>query len=1141
MTSPDAPSSATPVAPTGPAASAARGSTALLPSTRTGRGTRDRPSPRPTRRQEIVARIITWTYAVGACWALVLWIVRYRTHGGMFSDTWVDIAFGLVGVPVDGSLLSFVVMLIATRVLVGRKRVGLVVVATFQVISLLFGVISIIGIATYDGPQVFDYTSARFVLGPGLAMLSTLPALVLCWVCWWVRPAFPGRLRPGSWLTLVGTAVVGIAASTLLTWGLLAAAAPGHPTLRVLRAIFTRSLGIQLPWERQLLLGVPGWIPQLYAVLLALTLLLAVVLFTRSAERAAGWSGDREVAVRRLLAQWGDLDSLGYFSTRRDKAAVFSPDGRAAICYDVVAGVSLASGDPVGDPAAWPEAIRVWKAEARRYGWIPAVLGASEDAARAYVAEGLNALVLGDEAILDPSHYRINNTSMTDVRRAVQRARRAGLTVQMRRQADIPPEELTQLVVLADAWREGEVERGFSMALDRVGDPSDERVLFVTAHEPDGAVKGLLTFVPWGQRGLSLDLMRRHPEAPNGTTELLVSELMAGAGEFGVQHVSLNFAFLRGVFADADRLGAGVLTRLNSSLLGIFDRFFQLERLYKANQKYGPTWRPRYICLDSRLSVPQVAIACGSAEGFLPRPGAKRSRERHLDPTQLAEVRAIDTTPALTWESLGPKRDDQTRVRIARLDQLRAAGREPYPVGLAPAQRVSELTPAYWDDPKPVRVSGRIQTVRNHGGVVFARLADGDRAVQLVLERDVIGAADLRLFATDIDSGDLVVVDAVPGRSRNGTPSLIVSEWQLAAKALHPVPWGAFNDPDARLRRRATSIIVHPEEATLLRLRSRVITSMRATLDGVGFLEVETPILQSVHGGASARPFTTFINAYGVDLFMRIAPELFLKRLVVAGLGPLYEIGRNFRNEGADATHNPEFTSMEAYQPFGDYTTMRLLTEELIKNAATAVHGSPKLPLHTGGADQPAELVDVSGEWPVVPVLEAVSKATGVDVGFDMDFEELLALARTHGIATRPEMGHGAIIEELYGELVEPATVFPTFYTDFPVETSPLAGGHRSNPHLAERWDLVANTMEIGTAYSELADPIEQRRRLTEQSLKAAAGDVEAMQVDEDFLRSLEMGMPPTGGLGIGVDRLVMLITDTNIRQVLTFPFAKPR
>ena len=273
----------------------------------------------------------------------------------------------------------------------------------------------------------------------------------------------------------------------------------------------------------------------------------------------------------------------------------------------------------------------------------------------------------------------------------------------------------------------------------------------------------------------------------------------------------------------------------------------------------------------------------------------------------------------------------------------------------------------------------------------------------------------------------------------------------------------------------------------------------------------------------------------GWNLTLRIAPELQLKRLLVAGAGPIFEIGRNFRNEGADATHNPEFTSLEAYRPFSDYMGMKELAEQLIKAAAVRVHGTALLLPHGGPAP-----VDVSAPWPMVPVTAAVSAAVGQAVSVQTDIAELLRLAQVHGVAAGPDMGPGAVLEALYGKLVEPATVWPTFYCDFPVETSPLAAPHRSRPGLVERWDLVINGMELGTGYSELTDPQEQRRRLTEQSLKAAAGDVEAMEVDKDFLYALETGMPPSGGLGLGVDRLAMLLTGTDIRDVLSFPFVRP-
>ncbi|WP_141631261.1 bifunctional lysylphosphatidylglycerol synthetase/lysine--tRNA ligase LysX [Mobilicoccus pelagius] len=1090
-----------------------------------------------TPRQERFARVLVWTYAVATVTTAFLWMFE---HWGRRHVSWPELVFSFVNVPVSNSAVSLVVLALVTRALVGRKRLGLVGVAFFQAFGLLGG-LQVASFFLTEGSPYPSWHGWWLVLG-FLDLGAIVPAVVVLWFCWRSRAAFPGRLRQGSWTTLVGTLVIGVGLAVLTTWGLLTWFDRDAGDPAVVRSVVLRALGFTGTWA-QAVVPVPQLVSQLAGIIVGATLVVAVVLFTRSSRDSKAWTQDHEVELRSLLREYGERDSLGYFATRRDKSLVFSEDRRAAVAYDVVGGVALASGDPVGDPAAWTDAIHRWKAQSRWYGWVPAILGVSEDGARAYLAAGFDVVALGDEAILHTDAFHLDTTTMTPVRRAVQHARRSGLVTQIRRQQDIAPVELAELCAMADAWREGGTERGFSMALDRRGDPADGRTVWVTAHDADGKCFGLLSFVPWGASGVSLDTMRRHPQAPNGTIELLVATLMECGPDLGIRRVSLNFAFLRGVFVDAERLGASTLTRLNSSVLGGLDRFFQLERLYRSNEKYRPTWVPRYVCVDSRVSLPQALVAMGLAEGFIPTLFGT-PQVPQLDAEHLARVRELESRPLVDAASLAPRRGDQTRVRLARVEAMRARGVDPYPVGVAPAEglaRFATLPAEDWHG--KVRLCGRIRTVRDHGGVVFAQLVDGTHTLQAVLERQALtGEQAVPAFTHSADGGDLLVVEGTLGHSRTGTPSVLVTGWRLVAKALHPVPFEAFTDPEARLRRRATDLIVHPEVAQRLRVRSAVVASLRRTLTDAGYLEVETPILHTVHGGASARPFRTYSNAFGVDLAMRIAPELYLKRLVVAGMGPLFEMGRNFRNEGADATHNPEFTSLEAYEPFGDYTTMRHLTERLVTEAATAVHGAPLLPLRTGrGADPEArELVDVSGPWPVLPVLEAVSRAVGREVTLDMDFETLLDIARRHEVAVHDGMGPGAVVEELYADLVEAATVHPTFYVDFPVETSPLTGAHRSKPGLVERWDLVVDRMELGTAYSELTDPIEQRRRLTEQSLKAALGDVEAMEVDEDFLRTLEIGMPPTGGLGIGVDRLAMLLLGTSIRGVLTFPFVRP-
>ena len=1109
------------------------------------------------------ARLLTGLYALATFVALMITLLdRRREH-----PTLAEQVFGLLNIPVAPTFVSVVVLALATRALLGRKRVALWFVAAFQLFGIYVGFVALVPSARVPLTEMWV---SRGGLGRGLDVISTVvAALALFWL-WRTRNEFTGRLQRGSWGLSVAVLAVGSAVTLGVAWLLIGAV--GAPRSQVDPLVDT-VLAVFGGVSRRTALLVPSWVVDVVAICAGLTILAAVTLFLASARPRSRWSADREVALRELLAHHGSADSLGYFATRREKASVFSPDGRAAVTYRVVGGVSLASGDPVGDPDSWRAAIDAWRAEAREFGWVPAVLGASEQAARAFAsAGGMRVLLLGDEAILETRRFDLRRASLTPVRRAAARATRAGLTVQVGRQGDLRAEELEEIAARTEAWRSGETDRGFSMALNRVGDPADRDILHVSAHRPDGSLAGLLSLVPWGRSGVSLDVMRRSPDAPNGVTELMVSQLMGRAGELGLSRVSLNFCMFRAVFEDAERLGSGSLTRVSASVLGLFDRFWQLERLYRSNEKYEPTWQPRFLCYDDAVSLPQVAVAAGALEGFIPYP-ALRTARAELDPEHLALAAAVEE-PELDLRTLGPRRSDQFRHRAGTLTRMREAGIEPFPVGAAstPTTPIAEIdlvvaqtgttataggareNPA---TPTPAHLSvvGRVREVRDHGGVVFATLVDGGARVQVLLDAARLGRPCLARFTAFVDVGDLVRVGGPMGRSRSGTRSLLVHDWRMEAKSLHPVPFRAFDDPEARALHRSTDLLVHPREVDLLRRRSAVVASIRRTLADDGFLEVETPVLHTVHGGATARPFRTFINAYGVDLTLRIAPELHLKRLLVAGLGPVFELGRNFRNEGADSTHNPEFTSLEVYQPHADYTTMRHLTERLVREAASSVHGSEVMPLPTAARGRAAragsrgraragdggvELVDISGEWPVVPVLEAVSEAVGRPVGLETDLDVLLDLAQEHGITVRPEMRSGAIIEELYAELVEPATLLPTFYTDFPTETSPLTRRHRTAPGLAERWDLVVAGMEIGTAYSELTDPLDQRARLTEQSLKAAAGDPEAMEVDEDFLQALELGMPPSGGLGIGVDRLVMLLTNTSIRSVLTFPFVRP-
>ncbi|MDO5697595.1 MAG: lysine--tRNA ligase [Dermatophilus congolensis] len=1171
--------------------------------------------PRSRQAQERAARILIAVFALALLATVILWI-----GGGRHESLVLRFVLGVFNIPASTSLVSIVILALILGALVRRKRVALVIVGVFQALGVLWSVVNIAALAFGSLPvmhgmvEILGMTAVIAVEGIAVAIGFAVVTML-----WWLRPAFPARVTPGSWVKALAVVIVGWATALMVTAVLLVTTGPGESAdrspLAAITAVMRRSLGVERARDIQVLRDTGTLIPLVLEVLLSLTLVLALWVFLRSGKQEAAWNGDREVEVRRLVARHGQADSLGYFATRRDRSYAFSDDGQAVIAYRVIGAVALASGDPLGERGSWDSAVANWLSTSREYGWIPAVTSAGADAARYLAGLGFSVFPLGDEAVLHPERFTLDSTSMTPVRQAVTRARRAGLVVRIRRHAELTDDEMREVIALADSWRLGGSERGFSMALERLGDPADGRCLLVTAHHADGTPVGLLSFVPWGMTGLSLDVMRRSPDAPNGVTELMVAELMDAADDLGVVQVSLNFAVMRQVFSDAEELGASPIAKVSSGMLGVLDRFTQIESLYRNNDKYRPEWVTRYVCYEGTVSLVPVGVAIGAAEGFLPYPGHGRlAAHRTLSPAQLERAAEAERR-TLDLDAAEPQRSDQSRHRLRHLGELVAAGRNPYAVGQTGGVPLRDHAGEAWVRSGPgagdigahgplratnvnasgtasgdpvqvgpaevgldsvgstevggggvsssadggadvasaeaigaaasVRVNARVRGIRRHGGVVFADLVDGSVTAQAVFEAASLGAdgadgaAELALFGRAVDSGDVVVLDGTVGASRNGTPSLLVTGWQVSAKALQPVPFGGLTDQGQRARQRTLDLLVHPEAGDKLRARSVALRAVRETLLGDGYLEVETPILGSVHGGATARPFRTFSHAYGVDLVLRIAPELALKRLLAGDMGPVFEMGRNFRNEGADATHNPEFTVLEAYRPFADYTDMRLLTEAVIKAAARAVHGAELIPLP--GPDGVTSLIDVSGEWPVVTVCDAVSAAVGQQVDQFTDLETLLGLARANEVPVHDGMGPGAVLEELYGELVEPATMMPTFYADFPVETSPLTGPHRSKPGLVERWDLVIRGSELGTAYSELNDPIEQRRRLTEQSWKAAAGDAEAMEIDEDFLAALEAGMPPAGGLGIGLDRLVMLLTESNIREVLTFPFVRPK
>jgi lysyl-tRNA synthetase class 2 len=504
----------------------------------------------------------------------------------------------------------------------------------------------------------------------------------------------------------------------------------------------------------------------------------------------------------------------------------------------------------------------------------------------------------------------------------------------------------------------------------------------------------------------------------------------------------------------------------------------------------------------------------------------------------------VTSTPIQPDDSSAAERDElpeQLRVRQEKRARMLADGVEPYPIGYPRTAALAEIRHRYADLPTDtatgdtVSTTGRVIFIRNTGKLCFATLRDGDGTeLQAMLSLDRVGAERLEDWKRLVDLGDHVGVTGEVITSRRGELSVLADSWAMTAKALRPLP--VAHKPlseESRVRQRYVDLIVRPQAREIVRTRATVVRSLRDSLHERGYLEVETPMLQLLHGGATARPFVTHSNALDVDLYLRIAPELYLKRAVVGGIDRVFEINRNFRNEGVDSTHSPEFAMVEAYQAYGDYDTMATLTRELVQAAARALTGSLVV-THYDGTE-----FDL-GTWSSVTLFGVLSEALGTEVTAETPTAALLEYAAKHDVPVDPHWGRGKLAEELFEALVVPSLIAPTFVRDYPVETSPLTRAHRKTPGVAEKWDLYVRGVELATAYSELVDPVVQRERLVQQSRLAAKGDLEAMQLDEDFLRAMEYGMPPAGGMGMGIDRLLMVLTGLGIRETILFPMIRP-
>jgi lysyl-tRNA synthetase class 2 len=518
------------------------------------------------------------------------------------------------------------------------------------------------------------------------------------------------------------------------------------------------------------------------------------------------------------------------------------------------------------------------------------------------------------------------------------------------------------------------------------------------------------------------------------------------------------------------------------------------------------------------------------------------------DQCRAGDTSARDAHPEAAVPSADETDDlpEQMRIRLDKRARLAESGRQPYPVVVQRTATLAEVRRRFpdldadVDTGEKVAVTGRVIFLRNSGKLCFLMLREGgagDSGTELQVMASVasVGADELAELKAMVDLGDVLAVTGTVITSRRGELSVLADSWRIAAKAVRPLP--VAHKPlseETRVRQRYVDLLMRPQARRVVEIRAAVNRSIRDTLAADGFLEVETPMLQNQAGGAAARPFSTHMNALDMELFLRIAPELYLKRCVVGGIDRVFEINRNFRNEGVDSSHSPEFAMLEAYQAYTDYNGIGDLTRRLIQNAAIAATGSTLVAMADGTE------VELGGDWPEITLYGAISDALGEEIDVTTGMDRLVAIAERLKIPVAPHYGPGKLAEEIFEELVTDSLVAPTFVRDFPAETSPLTRDHRETPGLAEKWDLYIRGFETATGYSELTDPVIQRERFMQQAHAANLGDDEAMRLDEDFLRAMEYGMPPSGGMGMGIDRLLMALTGLGIRETILFPFVRP-
>ncbi len=480
---------------------------------------------------------------------------------------------------------------------------------------------------------------------------------------------------------------------------------------------------------------------------------------------------------------------------------------------------------------------------------------------------------------------------------------------------------------------------------------------------------------------------------------------------------------------------------------------------------------------------------------------------------------------------------EDAEYKLEKIQALRNLGIDPYDGNFRKTHDIEEIRNQFEDlvdKDVEVKIAGRIMALRKHGKAVFADLQDRTGKIQVYFRKDNIGENNFTILR-EIEVGDVIGVEGKVFRTHVGELTILVENFTLLSKCLHPLPekWHGLKEVEVRYRKRYLDLIMNPNVRKVFYLRFQLVKELRDFLAQRGFWEVETPMMQAIPGGALARPFKTFHNALGIELYLRIAPELFLKRLIVGGLEKVYEINRSFRNEGISTRHNPEFTMLELYQAYADYQVMMELAEEMLSQVVKKIVGSYQI-------EYQSMILDFTPPWKRISLPQAIQELVGVDIVED-SLETIRAKTKERGMSYEDSWDRGKFVNEFLEQFVQPLLVNPTFVFDYPVEISPLARAKKDNPQLAERFELFIGKEEVGNAYSELNDPFEQKKRFVDQLKKREEGDLEAHLIDEDYIEALEYGMPPTGGLGIGIDRLMMLITNSSsIREVILFPLLRP-